>query len=174
MKANQIKLVEDVLPKSRTQKKHDAQNITKLVTDLIKLNQNQIKSLPTSDAIKYEILKAESMQKIALKRQIGFISKLIRKNENLAEELQITYQKILSASQEHKTYFHYLETLRNQLINPETSKEILSKIVTENPKIDTQKIRQVIRQAQAELKKEKPSLKYNRELFQIIKKEITP
>ena len=156
--------------KSRTQQKIEAQNINKLASELVQLTKAKLLKLPLSEKAFDEIIKAQSMQRIALKRQIGFIAKVLRKED--IDDLLIEFENLNQESNENKAKLHQLERLRENLINEETCKTTLSNLIESHPEIDVQKIRQLIRNAQGELKKAGGSPKYSREIFQLLKNSL--
>jgi ribosome-associated protein len=168
MKHQKIKPNTNDLIKSRTTIKNESSEVTTFAKNLVGLTKAQINKLPLSENSLYEIFKAQGMQKIALKRQIGFISKILRSEE--IEELQQSYDDLFNVSQVQKAKSLRLETLRDTLINCNTSKEALNKLIEDHSYLDIQYIRQLIRNAQNEKVKEHRSTKYSREIFQYIKK----
>jgi ribosome-associated protein len=167
MKHQKIKPNTNDLIKSRTTIKNESSEVTTFAKNLVGLTKAQINKLPLSENSLYEVLKAQSMQRIALKRQIGFISKILRSED--IEELQQAYDDLFNVSQAQKAKFQRLETLRDTLINNNTSKESINKLIEDHSDLDIQYIRQLIRNAQNEIMKENGSTKYSREVFQYIK-----
>jgi ribosome-associated protein len=156
--------------KSRTKHKLEAQNINKLASELVQLTKAKLQKLSLSEKAFDEIIKAQSMQRIALKRQIGFIAKILRKED--IDDLLVEFKNLNEESNESKAKLHQLEKLRENLIDEQTSKNTLSSLIEDHPGIDVQKIRQLIRKAQVELKKENGSPKYSREIFKILKGSV--
>ena len=153
-------------PKSRTQIKKEVHDITNFGKKLIELNQNKLNKMPLDEIIIHEITKAKSMQRIALKRQIQYIGKLLRR-----QDLQKTYEQYDAFTQQSKAStakLHRLEQLRAQLIDPGKSKNALESVIQQYPSIDIQQLRQLIRNHHKEISQQKPTKSY-RLIFQLLR-----
>jgi ribosome-associated protein len=152
--------------KSRTQVKKEAHEVTDFGKKLIALNADKLKKMPLDEKIIEEILKAKNMQRIALKRQTQYIGKLLRQ-----QDLQNAYEKYDSFTQQSKTAnarLHRLEQLREQLLDPATTKTALASVVAQQKNIDIQQLRQLIRNHHKEISQQKPAKSY-RLIFQLLK-----
>lgn len=152
--------------KSRTQVKKEAHNVTDFGKKLAQLNENQIKKIPLDEIIINELLKAKKMQKIALKRQLQYIGKLMR-NANLTAAY-IMYDTLTQKSHIELAKIHRLEQLRDVLVNKDTMKEALDKLITNNLSIDSQKLRQLIRNHHKEISNQNSGKSY-RLIFQLLR-----
>jgi ribosome-associated protein len=156
----------EISSKSRSQIKSEAHDITTFGKKLIELNENQIKSLPLDEKIIDNLLNAKNMSKIALKRQLQYIGKLLRSiNIDPIYEAYNTYN---SKSDQNKALIQRIENLRSKLIDPETSKDSLTNFLSTYPNANAQVLRQLIRNTQKDILK-KTSQKNFKELFQLIK-----
>ncbi|QIV96219.1 ribosome-associated protein [Allofrancisella inopinata] len=157
------------LSRSKTSVKKDMLEITDFGKALIDLSNQQLGKLPISDNLRDNILAAKSMQKIALKRQIQFIGKLLRKVDNL-DEIQKAYDIIINKDKQANLLFHRLENIRDNLLDSDKDKsnQTLDNLIVEFPDMDIQKLRQLIRSHYKEAEKNKPKKSY-REIFQLIK-----
>ncbi|AIT09029.1 hypothetical protein LO80_02920 [Candidatus Francisella endociliophora] len=156
--------------KSKTTIKKDVLEVTEFGKALVELNNEQLNKLPISDSLRENIITAKNMQKIALKRQLQFIGKLLRKTDNL-EEIQKSYDAIVSKDKESNLHLQRLENIRNNLLDLEKSQEALDKLISELPSLDIQKLRQLIRNHHKEVEKNKPRKSF-KEIFQFLKSEL--
>lgn len=130
---------------------------------LIDTSDNQLKKLPLSEFVVAEIVRARTMSKSALKRQVGFIAK------NMAEEpVDDARAALASLKQPHaraNAHFHKLETWRDQLIAGD--QDVLEKLARQYH-ADRQKLRQLVRSAQREAERDQPPRSF-RQLFQYLR-----
>ena len=136
---------------SKTRIKKDMLEITNFGRKLIDLNTQQLDKLPISDSTKTNIVSAKNMQKIALKRQIQFIGKLLRNSDNL-EEIQQSYDSIINKDKQTNLVLLRLENIRDNLLDSDKSASTLNKIISDKPSIDIQRLRQLIRNHHKEQK----------------------
>ncbi|WP_150466518.1 ribosome biogenesis factor YjgA [Francisella sp. SYW-9] len=153
--------------KSKTTIKKDALEITDFGKALIELNNQQLDKLPISDSLKTNIIEAKNLQKIALKRQIQFIGKLLRKLDNL-DDVHKAYDILVNKDKQANLQFQRLENIRDNLLDPNKTNETLDKLIQAFPDLDIQKLRQLIRNHHKELEKSKP-LKSFKEIFKLLK-----
>jgi len=159
--------LQEVEEKSRTQIKKETLEITSFGKKLINLNIDQIKSLPTSELIIDNLIQAKSMQKIALKRQVQFIGKIMRKSADI-KTLEEKYQSIIGQGQKEVALIHRLEKIREHLLDKDKSKQTLAMVVDNYSSIDIQKLRHLIRNHHKEVANKKPPKSF-REIFKILK-----
>ena len=152
--------------KSRTQTKKEAHNITDFGKKLAELSEERIKKMPLDDKIIDEIIKAKNMQRIALKRQLQYIGKLMR-NTDLTEAYAV-YDGFTQKNDAEIAKIHRLEQLRDLLINDYTMKDALEKLMTSHPHTDIQQLRQLIRNHHKEVSLQKIGKSY-RQIFQLLK-----
>ena len=161
----------DVNAKSRTQVKNAAHDLKdfgkKLILDL---NEKQIKALPLDETVIDNILDAKKMTKIAFKRQLQYVGKLLRSAE--MEPVYETYRTYTSQSDEDTAKMHRIEKLRDQLLDTENSKEVITNFLSQYPHADSQTLRQLVRNTQKEQQMAKPPKNF-RDLFQFIKSTIS-
>jgi len=153
--------------KSRTTIKKDVLEITDFGKALTDLNNDQLNKLPLTDNLRDSIKDAKNLQKIALKRQLQFIGKLLRKADNL-EEIQKGYDILVNKDKESNLFMQRLENIRNNLLDVDKSQDALDKLITENPNLDIQKLRQLMRNHYKEVEKNKPRKSF-KEIFKVIK-----
>ncbi len=155
------------LPKSKSLTKKESLDITDFGRKLVELSDGQLSKIDLDETIKQNIIQARNMQKIALKRQMQFIGKMLRKVDNL-EEIQIQYDKQTSQNKEANVLLQRLEHIREILVDKEKSAEMLQQIIGEMPELDVQLLRQLIRNHYKEVEKNKP-LKSFKQIFQVLK-----
>lgn len=155
---------------SKTEVKRQMHALQELGARLTKLNQEQLNKLELSDKLRSAIdefhrIKANGAQK----RHLQFIGKIMRTED--ADEIEHAIGLFEAGHQAHTQVFHKLELWRDRLINEGNS--ALQEYVSENPTADVQHLRQLIRNAQKELKLEKPPasarklFKYLREVAEV-------
>ncbi|MDA0910396.1 MAG: DUF615 domain-containing protein [Proteobacteria bacterium] len=155
--------------KSRTKIKKEAHDITDFGKKLTELSEDRIKKMPLDEKIIDQIIKAKSMQRIALKRQLQYIGKLMR-NADLSEAYA-TYDGYTQKNQVEIAKIHRLEQLRDALVNEHTMKAALDKLMNDHPHTDTQQLRQLIRNHHKEVSQQNPGKSY-RQIFQLLKETL--
>lgn len=150
--------------RSKSEIKRETQAITQLGERLLSLTKQQLEQLDLSDASFKAIIEGQKIKShIGRKRQIKFIGKSLR-NENhqmIAQKIHfIDQQKMLKNKQ-----FHNIEQWRDRLVSE--GDNALSELLNSYPSLDRQQLRQLIRNAQLEVKNNKPP-KNQRELFRFL------
>lgn len=153
--------------KSKTKIKKAALDITEFGRKLLALKAEQIIQLPLDETIINALIKAKSMQRIALKRQVQYIGKLLRHHDDI-EQAMDKYCTLTQKDQASGIRQKRLEQIREKLIDPETVKVTISQLVAQNPTLEAQKLRQLVRNHHNEVSRQKP-LKSYRLIFQLIK-----
>lgn len=155
---------------SKTEVKRQMHALQDLGAKLTKLNKDQLDKLNLGqrlrDAIdEFHRIKSNGAQK----RHLQFIGKIMRTED--AEQIEQGIGLFEAGHQAHTQAFHKLEVWRDKLINEGNS--ALQAYIGENPQADVQHLRQLIRNAQKELKQEKPPasarklFKYLREIAEV-------
>jgi len=136
----------DEIP-SKTQVKLDMLSLQALGEKLLALKPAQLKNMPISDELRLAVEEANRLKnRSALKRQRQFIGKLMRDTD--PEPIIAQFDFFESAHQMQNRVFHHLEELRDQLIAG--GNDIVGEIITRYPGIDTQKLRQTVKNAKKE------------------------
>lgn len=155
---------------SKSQIKREFLEITEFGRQLIEtLKPEQIKRLPLEESLIDEILKAQTMQRIARKRQIQYVGKLMRKTD--IEAAREALAVIMNVSKQAVAQNHRLEQWRDRLVDKDRSAEALTELVAQYPSIDIQGLRQLIRNHHKEIEQKKAPKSY-RQIFQIIKQAV--
>ena len=154
---------------SKTKAKQEALEITKIAETFLSLKPKQIKQLDLDDSIVYEILKGQTMQRIARKRQTQYIGKLLRNTDT--NKVRAIHQQIVQPDVSQVALMHQLENIRDKLIDHDVSQQTLTEVINRFPDIDSQNLRLCIRNHHKELIQNKP-LKSYKLIFKILKESI--
>jgi ribosome-associated protein len=100
---------------SKSEKKRRAKAIEQLVLELAALTQAELKNLPCDQEIREEIISAKTLKGGSRKRQLKYVTKLLR--EQSVEELYDFLAEKKGSALKKQQEFHELEHLRNLLIN---------------------------------------------------------
>lgn len=150
--------------KSKTQFKREATALQKLGQQLTEMSEENLRQLSLPDELLDAILMAKKIhQRGGHKRQLQYIGKIMRKID-----VELIEKSILNIRQQHKretNRFHQLESWRDQLI--ENAPGILEELIGLFPDLDRQHLRQLVRNAQDEEKKQKPP-KSSRAIFKYL------
>ena len=138
---------------SKTELKRQMIALQELGLRLTKLNKDQLEKMKLDDRLHGAI---EEFHRIksngAQKRHLQYLGKIIRTEER--EKIEHDLGLYEAGQQAHTQTFHKLENWRDRLINEGNS--ALQAYVAEHPNADVQHLRQLVRNAQKELKLEKP------------------
>lgn len=142
-------LDEDLGP-SKSQVKRDLDALKDLGRELIALPPGELHKLTLDERIFEAVIKAQSMSKGALKRQTGFIGRLIADSdhEDIQQQLQTLRQPHLQATSQ----FHQLENWRDRLLADDDT--IMAELRDRFETLDSQHLRQLVRNAQKEQKQQ--------------------
>ncbi|MCW9024139.1 MAG: ribosome-associated protein [Gammaproteobacteria bacterium] len=150
---------------SKSQLKREAHALQELGEKLVKLSLADFEKVPMDDSLRDAITAARGMKKNgALKRQLQFIGKLMRKID--ATPIQAAYDSVTNHYRDDVKQFHQLENWRDRLITE--GDKALGDLLEEFPDVDRQHLRQLIRSASKESAQNKPP-RSARELFQYLK-----
>lgn len=101
---------------SRSEKKRRAKHIESLVKELATCSATVIKKLPCDDFVREELLHVITISGGAKNRQIKYITKYLRKNDNADDLFDFVSEKKGSKLQENAA-FHELEKYRDDIIS---------------------------------------------------------
>ena len=150
---------------SKSQRKRDAHELLDLGKKLISMPESRLKRLPMDDDLREEIEYARSIHSNgAKKRQMMTVGKMLRQRDNqaLIEAVNDVQQK----NRQENARFRHIEAWRNRLI--EGDNQILSELIEQTPTINAQTLRQLIRNANKEIKLGKPP-SASRKLFKLLR-----
>ena len=152
-------------PISKTKLKQEAQDLKQLGRDLVALPIARLEKLPIDERLLDAILQAKKITSNgAIRRQAQLIGKLMRGQDCAA--LQEEYQALLDQDKSNTAVFHDIEQWRTRLVADEAG--ALTQFISDNPEVDIQHLRQLIRKAQQDAKKNKNSGAF-KEIFRLIR-----
>lgn len=160
---------DETLEPSRSQLRRDALDILKLAEALAALSEPQLARVPLDDALREEVQRTRAITShIARKRQAQFLAKQMRKLDDEAIEA-IRYALGTDRDKAHRetAALHRIETWRTRLLDEGDA--ALGEFIAEHPSADRQHLRQLVRNALAERKANKPPHAF-RELFRELQK----
>ena len=155
---------EEIIWVSKSEIKRDAEDLKQLGEKLVNLTKANLTKVPLDDSLKDAIELAQRLQKEARRRQLQYIGKLLRSID--AEPIREALEKIENKHNQQQAMLHKLEILRDELVAK--GDVALTDLLNEHPSADRQQLRNLIRAAQKEKEKNKPSKAY-REIYQILK-----
>ena len=150
---------------SKTEVKRQMHALQELGARLTKLNKEQLDKLDLGDSLRNAIDEFHRIKSNgAQKRHLQYIGKIMRTED--ADEIEHAIGLFEAGHQAHTQAFHKLERWRDKLINE--GNQALQEYVEEYPDADIQHIRELIRNAQKELKLNKPPAA-SRKLFKYLR-----
>ncbi|RJG50067.1 ribosome-associated protein [Motilimonas pumila] len=158
---------QDFISKSEIKREMDA--LQALGNQLVKLSPTELAKIPLSESLADAIALAHKIKNKheALRRQLQYIGKLMRHED--PEPIQAALDKLANKHQEATREFHQIEIFRDQVIAE--GDEAISGLIEQYPQLERQKLRQLARQANKELKSAKPP-KAAREIFKYLREMI--
>lgn len=136
-------------PKSKSQKKRDAEFLQKLGVELISWSDSKLDLLPLSDTLRQAIQNAKKIKSHgALRRQSQLIGKLMRSSDY--DAILDAYNNTLSEEKAQTASFHTVEIWRDRLI--ENDKNALTEFISLYSPSDVQKLKHLIKKAVDEKK----------------------
>lgn len=138
-------------PKSKSQKKREADALQKIGVKLVALSSEKLDMLPLPDNLRKAIDDAKSLRSHgAIRRQAQLIGKLMRTEDN--EAILDGYEKICAEASATTAEFHHIEVWRTRLIKE--GKDALTEFIELHQPDDVQQLRQLIKKAVDEHAKE--------------------
>jgi len=137
---------------NKTQLKREIKVLNQLGKELIALPDGSLSKVPLSDTMRAAIMDGKRFTRGALQRQLRRIATLMQHEDINAIQLELTRQK--QPSKQQTAAFHQLEQWRDRLIAGD--EKLLTELIDQFPVIDRQHIRQLVRNAALEHKREKP------------------
>jgi ribosome-associated protein len=152
---------------SKSELKRQMDELQKLGAQLVAEPRDRVKRVPMPEDVKDAILMCQTITNHeGRRRQLQFVGKKMR---SLTEEevavIQRTIDSWKGASKAETAALHALERRREKLL---TDDKALTTLLEENPELEAQHLRTLIRNARKEQAENKPPKAY-RELFQILK-----
>jgi ribosome-associated protein len=150
---------------SKSQLKRESHHLTDVGEEILKLSNEDIRSLHLPDELEEAIATALKIKsRSGLKRQRLYIGKLLRSidSENIENQLR----KIQHRHDTNTAHFKRLEKWRDSLID--NDKTTLNEVISRYPEIDRQHINQLIRTAHQEKQRNKTAAA-SRKLFKYLR-----
>jgi ribosome-associated protein len=160
--------LDEPLGPSRSQQRREALDILKLAETLAALSEAELARIPLDDDLREEVRRTRAVTShIARKRQNQFLAKQVRKLDEEAVEA-IRYALSVDREKAHRetAAMHRIETWRERLL--EEGDDALAQFIADHPGADRQQLRQLVRNAMAERKANKPPHAF-RELFRALR-----
>lgn len=138
-------------PKSKSQKKRESEALQKVGVELVSLSKEKLDLLALPDNLRRAIIEAKSIKSHgAMRRQAQLIGKLMRTTDS--DNIIASYEKMLAEAEAKTASFHEVEFWRTRLVSE--GKDALTAFISDYPSVDVPKLRQLIKKAVDEQKKE--------------------
>ncbi|MBX2838083.1 MAG: DUF615 domain-containing protein [Gammaproteobacteria bacterium] len=165
---------DDLSEVSKSQLKRDALAVRRLTEILGGMSAEQRGAVPLPDPIRIALAELDRTgSRGARKRQIGFVTKLLRKTELGPIEAAVEAEQLRARA--HTLAHHRVEQWRDQLLGlaDDSPNDALTALVNEFPEIDRQLVSQLQRNALTERARnpDAPS-KSARQLFRVVRDAI--
>ena len=138
---------------SKSQRRRDALELKTLASDLIKLSPARLGRVPLDDDVREAILKAREIRShVARKRQMQYAAKLLRRSD--PEEIYQAFEEFEGEARQITGRQHRSEAWRDFLL--EKGDSAVGELMKHRAHVDTQAIRQLVRNATKERDRGKP------------------
>lgn len=159
---------DEELGPSKSQLKRDALDLTDLGAALVALSSQQLAEIPLSDAVLAAVRETRGITAHgARKRQLKYLGKLLRQEEDAP--IREALERVQGRHALSVAHHHQCERWRDRLLAEGDA--ALGALLDEYPHADRQRLRQLMRAAQAEQAQGKPP-KSARELFRALRELI--
>ena len=152
---------------SKSELKRQSDALQKMGETLVEAPRDRVKRVPMPEDVLDAILACQQITNHeGRRRQMQFVGKKMRTlDEAEVAEIQRAIDSWKGASKAETNAMHALERRRDKLL---TDDKALTTLLAENPELDVQHLRTLIRNARKEQAENKPPKAY-REIFQILK-----
>ena len=152
---------------SKSEMKRQSDALQKMGETLVEAARDRVKRVPMPEDVRDAILECQQITNHeGRRRQMQFVGKKMRTlDENEVAEIQKAIDSWKGASKSETAAMHALERRRDKLL---VDDKALTALLEENPELDVQQLRTLIRNARKEQAENKPPKAY-REIFQILK-----
>ena len=152
---------------SKSEMKRQSDALQKMGETLVEAARDRVKRVPMPEDVRDAILECQQITNHeGRRRQMQFVGKKMRTlDENEVAEIQKAIDSWKGASKSETAAMHALERRRDKLLADDKA---LTVLLEENPELDVQQLRTLIRNARKEQAENKPPKAY-REIFQILK-----
>ncbi|MGM0525340.1 MAG: ribosome biogenesis factor YjgA [Pseudomonadota bacterium] len=151
---------EPFISKSQAKREMDALQVTGL--ELVKLTDNQLKTIPLDDELHDAILLARRIQNKheGFRRQMQFIGKLMRQRD--VQPITEALDQLKGNHRKTTAYFHSIEQWRDRILSQ--GEEAIQELCESQPTADPQQLRHYCHEHQQQLQHNKPPMA-SRQLF---------
>lgn len=150
---------------SRSTQRREALEILALAKELAALPLGDLDQVPLSEGLRRQVDEAQRItQPIAHKRQVQYLAKHLRKHEDEIPAIRLALDAPKQEKRRATAQLHHAEAWRDRLIAE--GDEAINALLLEYPSADRQQLRQLVRQANVELKAGKPPAA-SRQIFKI-------
>ena len=152
---------------SKSEMKRQSDALQKMGETLVEAARDRVKRVPMPEDVRDAILECQQITNHeGRRRQMQFVGKKMRTlDETEVAEIQKAIDSWKGASKSETAAMHALERRRDKLL---VDDKALTVLLEENPELDVQQLRTLIRNARKEQAENKPPKAY-REIFQILK-----
>ncbi|MDO4710085.1 MAG: ribosome biogenesis factor YjgA [Pseudomonadota bacterium] len=157
---------------SRSEQRRAALDVLALAQLLVEKTQAELGKLPMDETLQGHVLEAKRITSpIARKRAVAFLAKQMRKeDEEVLEAIREALDANSEGSRRQVALMHRAESWRTRLL--EGGDEALAAFLAEHPETDRQRLRQLLRNAQEENRRNKPPRAF-RELYRLVHETLT-
>lgn len=152
---------------SKSELKRQSTALQKLGEDLVAEARDRVKRVPMPEDVREAILECQQIKDHeGRRRQMQYVGKKMRTlDEEEIAVIQRTLDSWKGASKAETAALHALEKKREKLL---ANDDALTELLEQNPQLEAQHLRTLIRNARKEQAENKPPKAY-REIFQILK-----
>jgi ribosome-associated protein len=152
---------------SKSELKRQSNELQKLGEQLVEAPRDRVKRVPMPEDVRDVILETQTITNHeGRRRALQFVGKKMRTlDEEEVAAIQRAIDSWKGASKSETAALHALERRREKLLGDDKA---LTVLLEENPELDVQHLRTLIRNARKEVAESKPPKAY-REIFQILK-----
>ena len=164
----------EFLGPSRSAQRRAALDVLELGEQLAEMTAAQLGRLPVPEAVMAQIREAQRITSHgARKRQLAFLAKHLRKlDDEELEAIRDAMAKDGEAARRETAALHRIEALRDALLGEEGD-AAMTALLDAHPGADRQHLRQLVRNAHEERKRNKPPRAF-RELFRELRQLVAP
>ncbi|MCW8917448.1 MAG: ribosome-associated protein [Gammaproteobacteria bacterium] len=159
---------EEIILISKSQLKRESHALTDLGKKLVELSRSKLSKIPLEEDLAEAIALAQRIkERGGRKRQLQYVGKLLRNAD--AEPIIAALEKLEIEHAQENARLHRLEQWRERLLHE--GDNALGELLANNPGLDRQQLRQLLRNAHKEQEQNKPP-KSARELFKYLRDHI--
>jgi len=157
---------EEQPPASKSQRRREALEVKSLASELIKLSAARLGRVPLDDSVRSAVMEARQIRSnVAGKRQLQYVAKLLRRID--PEPIIQTLEEFDGEARQLTGRQHRSEAWRDFLL--ESGDDAVGVLMQQRNNVDTQAIRQLLRNAHKEASLSKPPASA-RALFRLLRK----